>query len=204
MKKTVYGVGINDADYSTQLFEECGQVNGKRKIKMVWKCPFYRKWESLLRRCYAEDYQNKRPTYRGCTVCEEWLRFSNFKAWMEQQDWEDKQLDKDLLIKGNKLYSPETCCFVSREVNLFLVDTQKKDSSLPTGVVNARDGKFRAQCWHLFEGKYKQHLGYYSTVEEAEAAWRNCKRDQAKLLAEKQADPRVKEALICRYDGDLC
>lgn len=203
MRKTVYGVGINDADYPTQKFEECGWVEDKRKIKQVWKCPFYRKWESLLRRCYATDYQDKRPTYIGCTVCDEWLTFSNFKSWMETQDWEGKELDKDLLVKDNKLYSPETCCFISRELNLFLVDTQRKESDLPTGVVHAR-GKFRAQCWHMSNGKYKQHLGYYRTVEEAANAWRDCKLKHATLLASTQTDSRIKEALLLRYAKDEC
>ena len=76
----------------------------------------------MLQRCYSESHLVRQPTYKGCSVCEEWLTFSNFKSWMEQQDWEGKQLDKDLLVYKNKIYSPETCVFVSSVINSFFVE----------------------------------------------------------------------------------
>ncbi len=68
----------------------------------------------MLQRCYSESYLNKRPSYRGCSVCEEWKTFSNFMAWMKNKNMENLELEKDILVPGNKLYSPETCVFVSR------------------------------------------------------------------------------------------
>lgn len=106
-RKPVYGHGVNDADYVT-----CSTVNGKRVM-----CPIYRSWTNMLERCYGEKYQERRPTYIGCTVCNEWLTFSVFKSWMVTQDWTGKELDKDIRIKGNKTYSPETCCFVTTKEN---------------------------------------------------------------------------------------
>jgi hypothetical protein len=107
--KKVYGVGINDADYKIYHQIKCG--DGTRKT--LWVCPYYSTWCSMLERCYGRRSKDKRPTYAGVTICDEWLTFSNFKAWMEQQDWEGKYLDKDYMsvITGKKIYSPEnTLC----------------------------------------------------------------------------------------------
>lgn len=117
--KLVQGFGINDADYVVSKYESWYE-GGERKLKILWQCPYYVKWRSMLNRCYSARYHKNKPTYIGCYVCEEWLTFSNFKAWMETQDWERKELDKDLLMEGNKEYGPNFCVFISRELNLFL------------------------------------------------------------------------------------
>lgn len=109
MKATVCGVGINDSDYVVQKKETIKGIDGKRKQRLVWICPYYRAWQSMLVRAYSKSYHKRRPTYIGCSVSEEWKTFSNFKSWMEGQVWEGKQLDKDLLVEGNKVYSEETC-----------------------------------------------------------------------------------------------
>ena len=103
-KDMVYGVGINDAEYSVHEYKK---INGRRKT--VWRCPYYNRWIDILKRCYSKGFHSKNPTYKGCTVSEEWLIFSNFRDWMIKQNWEGKQLDKDLLFEGNKIYNPETC-----------------------------------------------------------------------------------------------
>ena len=77
----------------------------------------------MLARCYSAKFQEHCPTYTGCTVAEDWLKFSNFKDWMEKQQWEGKQLDKDILFEGNKVYGPDTCVFVSPMVNTFTIDS---------------------------------------------------------------------------------
>ena len=122
-KKLVCGVGINNADYVVTVYETIGYENGKQKRRVVWRCPFYSRWNDMLARCYTTSYKQRFPTYEGCYVCKEWLIFSNFKAWMEKQDWEGKELDKDLLVSRNKVYSPETCVFVDKRVNLFLTES---------------------------------------------------------------------------------
>lgn len=190
-KKLIFGVGINDADYEVQPM-----VNGKR----VW-CPFYRKWFNMLLRCYSENYQQRRPTYIGCYVILEWLRFSNFKSWMIEQDWEEKQLDKDILFKDNKVYGTETCVFVDKSVNLFLLERGNDRGKWPIGVNYCkRDKKFIAKCWSVEIGKQK-HLGMFLTPDEAHQAWLAFKLDQAYILAEQQTDVRVAEALINRYEN---
>lgn len=199
--RKVCGVGINDADYVVHKTETVSYVNRKQKTKLLWVCPFYRKWKSMLERCYSEKLKKKYPTYEECVVCSEWLSFMRFKAWMETQDWEGKQLDKDLLVKGNKLYGPETCVFVSKDLNLFLLETAKTRGDWPIGVCfNQTNKKFVATCSDPFLKK-NEFLGYYNTPEEAHKAWLFRKREFAKVLAEQQSDPRISSILVGRYEN---
>ena len=169
--KLVFGVGINDAGYVVQIKETVFHVQGKRKRKLVWECPFYRKWTDMLKRCYSEYYQSKCPTYKDCFVTDEWLTFSNFKVWMEQQDWEGKQLDKDILFPNNKIYSPEACVFVDARVNLFIIERAAGRGEWPIGVhLDKRDRKFGARCSSVVTGK-QESLGCFKTPEEAHQAW---------------------------------
>ena len=160
--KLVYGVGINDADYVVERKETIGYVNGKQKQKLVWYCPYYRVWSHMLERCYSPKYQEKYPTYKGCSVSEEWLTFSNFKRWMECQDFEGMQLDKDLLFNDNKVYSKETCVFVSSMVNSFTTDRGNDRGEWLIGASwHNGEGQFRSQCSNPFTKK-GEHLGYFT------------------------------------------
>ena len=124
----IFGVGINDSPDPVYEYENIDGI-----WKRQWKCPFYSRWTAMLQRCYSSDWIEKYPTYADCWVCDDWLIFSNFKRWMARQSWEvscgekAKHLDKDIIIEGNKLYSPETTAFISHELNLFIGD--RKTSS---------------------------------------------------------------------------
>ena len=197
--KLVFGIGVNNADYVVQKWETIGYVDGKRKRKLVWECPFYRTWKSMLERCYSIKLQELRPTYKGCSVSEEWKTFSNFKSWMVEQDWGGKQLDKDLLIEGNKVYSEETCVFVTRMVNLFTTDRGNDRGELMIGVTwHKRSNKFMSQCSNPFTKK-QEFLGLFTSELEAHNAWLARKLELAKELAAIQTDTRVAKALITRY-----
>ena len=198
-KKLVYGVGNNDADYVTQKVETIGFINGKIKQKRVWYCPYYRAWTSMLERCYSVKFQERNPTYQGCTVTVEWLTFGNFRTWMEKQDWEGNQLDKDLLIEDNKLYSPETCVFVTQTVNSFTTDSGAVRGKWLIGVYwDKRANKFKSQCSNPFSGK-REHLGYFNCEQQAHEAWLKRKLELARELAAIQTDERVAKALVDRY-----
>lgn len=198
-KKLVCGVGVNDADYVTQKFETVGYVDGEQKQKRVWKCPYYQTWVDMLNRCYDTKLHERRPTYIGCSVSEEWKTFSNFKSWMEKQDWQGKQLDKDLLFKGNKVYSAEVCVFVSPMVNSFTIDSGASKGEWMIGVCwNKRANKFLAQCSNPFTKKL-EYLGLFPCEQEAHNAWLKRKLEIAYELAAIQTDPRVAKALITRY-----
>ena len=199
VRKLVFGVGINDADYVVERKETIGYVDGIRKQKLVWACPYYRAWKSMLKRCYSAKYKDKNPTYKGCSVSEEWLTFSVFKNWMEKQDWEDKQLDKDLLFEGNKVYSLETCVFVTKEVNLFTTDSGATRGEWLIGVHwHKKANKFVSLCSSPFTKK-QEYLGMFTCEQEAHEAWLKRKIELAYELAAIQTDERVAKALIYRY-----
>jgi hypothetical protein len=200
-KKLVCGVGISDAGYVVKVTEEVGYIEGKRKRKTVWVCPFYRAWTNMLMRAYSDEYKARQPTYEGVTVCEEWHTFSIFKAWMETQDWEGKQLDKDILFSGNKVYAPEACVFVSSLVNKFLVSRAAARGLYKIGVhwVESKR-KFKAECSNPLSEK-GDHIGMFLTEQEAHEAWLAKKLEYAHALAATQTDERVAKALIDRYEN---
>lgn len=199
MKKLVYGVGVNDADYVVQAKETVDCVNGKLKQKLVWPRPFYRTWVRMLERCFSEKYKAKNPTYKDVTCCEEWLTFSNFKSWMEQQEWEGKELDKDIIFPNNKVYNPETCAFVSRVTNTFVLASDASRGKHPLGVYWSKCAKkFQVQCKNPFT-KNNEYLGLFDCAKEAHEAWRKRKHELAQLVAEIETDVRVVEALKKRY-----
>lgn len=193
------GVGVNDAGYAVAKYETIGYVNGKRKQKLVWMCQYYQVWVSMINRCYSAKYQDRNPTYRMCTVSKEWLKFSNFKSWMEEQDYEGRHLDKDLLFEGNKIYSADTCVFVSPRVNTFVIDSGATRGKWLIGVCwDKRIDKFQSKCRNPFTKKL-EHLGYFTCEQKAHQAWLKRKLELAHLLADEQTDTRVAEALISRY-----
>lgn len=198
-KKLVYGVGINDADYAVQERETISYVGGKRKQRRVWICPYYQVWRSMLERCYSEKFQEKNPTYKGCNVSENWLTFSNFKAWMMAQDFEGKHLDKDLLFEGNKIYSADTCVFVTPMTNLFTIDRGNDRGEWLIGVDWCkRAGRFRSKCRNPFTKK-QESIGYFDCEQQAHKAWAKRKLELAHELAAIQTDERISKALIDRY-----
>lgn len=200
--KLVCGVGINDADYTVIVKEIVGfKEDGTKIIKQVWICPFYRVWQNMLTRCYSDKYKVNRPTYEYCTTVPEWHYFMTFRAWMEKQDWIDRQLDKDLLVPGNKVYGPETCVFIDSKVNSFILERNAARGDCPIGVTFCkRDRKYMAGGWNVETGKRK-NLGCFDDPDKAHQAWLCHKLSQARILAEKQSDPRVAKALIDRYEN---
>lgn len=160
-KKLAYGVGINDLDGPVK-------TNGKH-------LKFYAAWHHMLERCYSKKSLSKRPTYRNCSVCPDWLVLSNFKKWFDANYREGSTLDKDILIQGNRIYSPEACSFVPQYVNSLMTDAATIRGELPLGVSaqkpNPKTGRisttYKAQCG---DGNGKQMAKTFKTVPEA-AAW---------------------------------
>ncbi|AGH32210.1 HNH endonuclease [Vibrio phage 11895-B1] len=203
-KKLLWGFGVNDLNTPTQ--QEVKHKSGKREV--VWRCPFYQTWMSMIRRCYSKTFQDNHAIYyRGCTVCEEWKYFSNFKAWMETQNWEGKHLDKDLLIYGNKIYSPETCVFVTQEVNSFMTGSDKVRGEYPIGVhYDKSKNVFVAQC-HNPITKLQEKLGEFSNPILAHKAWKDAKLKGAIYLANLESNKDIANYLIKRYtfeEDEVC
>lgn len=190
----ILGVGINDADYPIRVVEYGGWSNGKQILKVLSVCKYFDKWQSMLTRCYSNKSLLKHPTYCGVTVCDEWLTFSNFKAWMETQDWEGKELDKDLINPESRTYSPENCMFIHQSLNKFMNDHSNKASVFGTGVTMNQSGNYRARC-HQLNGVQK-YLGTFKTANEAHSAWRNEKIRLTDLLIFSENDERIINALL--------
>lgn len=190
--KLVSGVGINDADYLVAI--NCNETK-----RSLFICPYYSSWSRMLERCYNKKYQAKKPTYIGCTVCDEWLIFSNFRSWMITQDWQGKQLDKDIIKHGNKIYCPEYCSFVDNKTNCFVKDNSSMRGEFPIGCSwHKRDKQFRSMCNNPISKKV-ENLGGFDTAEKAHLAWKSRKHQIACQLADLQTDERVVNALRTRY-----
>jgi hypothetical protein len=122
--------------------------------------------------------------------CDEWFLYDNFYEWLHSQENFEKWLnndnwavDKDILIKGNKIYSPETCCLVPMSINSLFVKTEKTRGDYPVGVnYDKSSNKYRAQCNNLLTGKRK-HLGLFKTPEEAFKAYKIYKENVIKQIA---------------------
>lgn len=186
-RKKVCGVGINDASYIVYP-----RVNGSKV-----KCPYYRTWASMILRCYDLKCQARQTSYAECSVCDEWLTFSIFKEWMITQDWEGKQLDKDLLLIGNKTYSPEKCIFVSAKINSMFLNSSSIRGGHPQGVSYCkRSNKYRAQG--AVNGK-KRSLGYFKTEKEAERSYLMFKvkvADSVSCEVEVASNPVLRKAIL--------
>lgn len=183
-RKLVHGVGINDAQYVTQP-----RVDGVQQL-----CPYYYRWSEMLKRCYSSVERLRHPTYIGCTVCDEWLTFSKFKDWMKKQEWNGMHLDKDIIKIGNKVYSPETCRFVSGGVNLLLTNRSRFRGKYPTGVSrHPVSGKFISSI--SIDGK-RITIGRFDNQEDAESAYLLRKHDNIILIASTQKDKAIKFGLI--------
>ena len=185
---TVCGVGCNDVAFQNW-------VNGRQ----IWQ---YKLWHDMLVRCFCEKFKSRCPTYKDVLLCEEWLSFANFLEWCNKEvGYKGKQggcqLDKDILVRGNKTYSPETCCFVPRAVNGLLNSNGNSRGKYPQGVnFHKKTGKFVVQL--SVDGKQK-HLGLFNTLEDAFAAYKIAKEAQIKIVATQYKDvlsPAVFESLM--------
>lgn len=184
-RKKVFGVGVNDSESTVSHI-----INGK-----VYICKHYEIWQDMLRRCYSEKCQKRQPTYVGCNVDPDWHTFSKFREWAESKNTKGMQLDKDILFPGNKVYSSNTCVFVTGSLNKFLNNSARKRGQFLIGVsLCKRSNKFRSLCKDPFKNKL-EHLGLFESELEAHEAWRIRKRQHALSYADIQTDDRVSEAL---------
>ncbi len=172
---SVFGVGMLGVKYITK-------VNGENTKE-------YLIWRKILGRCYDEKTKGKRPTYQDVTCCNDWLLYENFYDWLHKQSNYDKWLngerwaiDKDILVKGNQIYSPETCCLVPNNVNGLFIKQDRKRGTLPIGVIK-KGSKFQVYCQNPFTNK-KECLGTFDAPEEAFQAYKKHKEEIIKQVAQ--------------------
>ena len=182
-RKPIYGIGTNDAAYVTQI-----TINGKVHI-----CPYYKVWKSMFQRCYCIKQKQRQPWYKNCSICTEWHTFSNFKSWMETQEWEGNDLDKDFLKQGNKVYSSEFCTFIPHSINTLKCLLSLNNTS-STGVHwSIKRNKFQAQC--CVNGRNK-HLGYFDCKDLAIKKYLSFKKEVVLQAASLQQNLKLKDRLI--------
>lgn len=198
--KVMNDIRYKPDDWSKRAMEPvmCGVgYRGSENVDCTSKS--YLKWHDMLVRCYNEKFHERQPQYKGCTVCEEWLNYSNFKVWYYQNKIHGMELDldKDILFKGNKMYSPETCCFVPHAINTLFLSKKADRGDYPIGVSYEKDKKkFRAEM--SFMGRQIK-LGTFDAVESAFARYKEYKEDFIKDMAEQYRDKipdKVYEAMM--------
>lgn len=170
--RRVFGAGVNTVDFEVVVAGD-----------FIWQ---YRMWKSMIQRCFDAKTKSNQPTYQDVTVCEEWLSFANFVQWVNKEvSYKGKPvgmaLDKDIISKGNMVYSPDFCSIVPRAANNLLTSCMNARGKWPVGVCfDRQNGSFRAafRC-----GIGKKNLGNYPTPEDAFAAYKTAKEAHIKVVA---------------------
>jgi hypothetical protein len=165
--KLVCGVGVNDLPgHSSYRDPETSKFRQQ---------PAYAAWNAMINRVHNEKYLTRHPTYIGCSVHPDWLTFSGFKVWFDQNHVEGWCLDKDLTCPGNKVYGPENCRYVPPYLNLIVTDSAATRGEWPLGVTkHARGVKYQAFC--RADGK-QIRLGSFVCPLSAHKAWQEKKAD---------------------------
>ena len=190
LKPSVYGFGIVGSEL--EPYESTTKV--------------FKTWSNMIKRCHSKNWKRSKMTYDDCTVSANFQYYPYFKEWYFKQighDQESWDLDKDILVKGNKVYSEDTCCFVPMEINTLFISAKKLRGELPKGVTKSKNGKkYIAQ---VNGNAQRQYLGQYGTPEEAFYAYKAAKEKRIKEVANKwkdQIDPRVYDALM-KYQVEI-
>lgn len=180
-RPNVCGVGF----YGTGDYK--AKINGR-------DTPAYTRWIKMIHRCHNLKVKSNRPSYEDATVCDEWLNFQNYAKWFYNHPYlnETSVVDKDLKVKGNKLYSPETCLVIPYQINDALTLSGKARGNYPVGVIKRSDRKnkpYGASLTKTIDGvKKSSHLGYFQTPEEAFLVYKTEKELYIKSLAERFKD----------------
>lgn len=193
--------------YTPSLYEigyigEEKTVDDNRKILTS-----YKHWVSMLKRCYDEKFHSKHKTYIGCTVCKEWHNYSNFKKWFNENyyeiDGETMALDKDILVKENKIYSPKTCIFVPGRINGLFVKREAELRDYPIEVEKIK-GKNKYIARLKKYGKLT-HIGVSDTPEGAFDLHKQAKEQYIKEVADEYKDkiPQKLYDAMYRYEVEI-
>ena len=158
----------------------------------------------MLRRCYDPKYHKNSPSYSECTVCEEWKDFQNFAEWYYNNIYniqgEKICLDKDLLVKGNKVYSPDTCLLVPETLNKLVINTANDNGKYPVGVNYHKHSKKYTSFLSTPNGR--KCLGYFNTIEDAFITYKKAKEELILELAEnyKSLIPSIVYQALLSYE----
>lgn len=167
----------------------------------------YEIWNHMLQRCYDEKHYIKQPTYIGCTVCDEWLCFQNFAEWYKNNYYEipgqRMAIDKDILIKGNKVYSPDTCVIVPQCINSLFLKHEATRGEYPIGIYKNSKNRLVVQC-NIYENKKikRKYLGSFGQDQLSEAfyLYKTTKEANIKIIADEYKDKIPQELYDAMYN----
>lgn len=196
--KRVYGVGYH------------GEGEYKVSINQIHTFQ-YNLWYDMLKRCYCKNYIEEHPTYKDCTVCEEWHNFQNFAKWVDENYYEVEgnyrmELEKDILVKGNKIYSPETCVFIPRILNTLFIYQKTRKGKYPLGVAKSSNNNFYARVSKNKNGEFiREESSKFPTPEEAFYAYKEIKEKYIKEMADEYKDkiPQKLYDAMYRYEVEI-
>lgn len=191
--RTVYGIGyLGEGKYKA--------IKGSNSR--------YDTWRSMIKRCYSEKEHMEHSSYKNCTVSEEWHNFQNFAKWYDENYYEVEGervcLDKDILVKGNKVYSPNTCVFAPYRINGMFIGCGKKQRSLPIGLdYDKKLDKFRVKCYN--KDKKQVTLGLFFDKYEAFFTYKNFKEKVIREVADeyKNKIPKKLYDALYNYEVDI-
>lgn len=172
-RPTVFGAGIIGDKYKSKI---------KNRLTIE-----YRTWQNMLQRCFSKNYKNSHPAYQDVTCCNEWLLFENFYDWLHSQENFDKwastsrgALDKDILIKGNRVYTPNACCLVPQRINALFIKRKEYRGDCPIGVSKLKK-YYVADC-------HGDYIGLCNSQEKAFQIYKDYKEKMIKQTAQEEYD----------------
>ena len=169
----------------------------------------YSTWKNMLKRCYSKEFHNEEPTYKDCIVCEEWHNFQNFAKWYKENYYEIEGqkmcLDKDILFKGNKIYSPQTCMFVPKLINNLFTKSDNTRGEYPIGIsYHKKYNNLQVRCSIINNSIY---LGRFPIDKPFEAftIYKNFKEKYIKQIADEYKDliPTELYEAMYRYEVEI-
>ena len=190
-----FKIGEVKCPYEPRVYDIGYIGEGKYKCRENGKLTrVYSTWCSMMKRCYSKKLHEKHLTYKNCKVSEKWHNFQNFAEWYEENYYEIEGetmcLDKDILCKSNKIYSPETCIFVPQTINKLFIKNNKNRGESVIGTT-PKNGKYEVQC-NMINPKTgkskKEYLGYYETQEKAFEIYKYYKEKNIKEVADYYKD----------------
>jgi len=194
--KSVYNIGyLGEGMYNTTICH---------KNTREYEC-----WKNMIQRCYSKAYKNKCITYENAECCDEWLNFQNFSQWYNENfyeiDNEKMNLDKDILIKGNKIYSPDTCVFVSKRINMLFVKNDSNRGKYPIGVYyDIKRELFIAKCKVCLNNKYTtKYLGGFYKCKDAYNKYKQFKEKYIKQVAEEYKSRIPAQLYLAMYNWEV-
>lgn len=199
-EKRTYGVGyLGEGKYKAT------------KNGLLTRC--YQTWSNMMKRGYSKEFKDKQPTYQNVTVCEEWHNFQNFAKWYYNNIYkvnnERMELDKDILVHGNKIYSPKTCIFVPQRINSLFTKCDKRRGEYPIGVSYDEDkDELVSRCSIIVNGKkIKIELGRFEPYQEKQAfqCYKKFKENYIKQVAEeyKELIPEKLYQALINYEVEI-